>query len=90
MGTAGTTVDQHNLMEARLSRAQPVHLTVLFACFDCSIRMIVLLEYVDVQKLYGRNGQVMAVLSSQCGLLVGKWPMGPLNYTLHTYINPFH
>ena len=57
--------------------AQPSHLTALLECFDCSIRMIFLLEYniIDLQKLYSRNGRVIAVLSSQCDILVEKWPM---------------
>ena len=66
MSLAGTTEDQHALIEARLSKvykAQPDQLNALLECFDCSIRMIVLLVYINLQ-------------SSECGLLVGKWPMG--------------
>ena len=34
----------------------------------------------NCKKLFGRNGQAVAVLIGQCGILVGKWPMA--NYTL--------
>ena len=84
MSLAGTTEGQHTLIEAGFSKLTGHNLPT-----DCFIRISIILEYVNLQKLYGRNSRVMAVLSDQCGLLVGKWPMAdPLNCTLECTHKP--